>query len=64
MGVGTGVAVAVGVGLGGWVVGVVVGLVPPTGVSLPFISAGRTSLIVFMASVGILLNISKQREAA
>ncbi len=43
-------------------IGVVVGLVPPTGVALPFISAGRTSLIVFMAAVGILLNISRQRE--
>ncbi len=41
-------------------VGVVVGLVPATGVALPFISAGRTSLIVFMAEIGILLNISKQ----
>ncbi len=41
-------------------IGVVVGLVPATGVALPFISAGRTSLIVFMAEIGILLNISKQ----
>ena len=41
-------------------VGVVVGLVPATGVALPFISAGRTSLIVFMAEIGILLNISRQ----
>lgn len=45
-------------------VGVVTGLVPPTGVALPFISAGRTQLIMFMASVGILLNISRQRQAA
>ena len=41
-------------------IGVVVGLVPATGVVLPFISAGRTSLIIFMAEIGILLNISKQ----
>jgi cell division protein FtsW len=41
-------------------IGVVVGLVPPTGVALPFISAGRTSLIAFMVSVGILLNISRK----
>ncbi len=33
---------------------------PPTGVSLPFISYGRTALIMFMAEVGILLNISLQ----
>ena len=45
-------------------IGVVIGLVPPTGVALPFISAGRTSLIIFMAAIGILLNISRQREHA
>jgi cell division protein FtsW len=45
-------------------IGVVTGCVPPTGVSLPFISSGRTSLIVFMASVGVLLNISKQSHTA
>lgn len=41
-------------------VGVVTGLVPPTGVVLPFISAGRTSLLMFLGSIGILLNISRQ----
>ena len=40
--------------------GVVTGLVPPTGVALPLISYGRTQLIVFMAMIGILLNISRQ----
>ena len=45
-------------------VGVVTGLVPPTGVALPLISAGRTQLIVFMAMIGILLNISRQSKAA
>ena len=45
-------------------VGVVTGCVPPTGVVLPFISAGRTSLLIFMASVGVLLNISRQTRAA
>ena len=45
-------------------IGVVVGLVPATGVALPFISAGRTSLIIFMAEIGILLNISKQSRSA
>lgn len=35
---------------------------PPTGVPLPFISHGGTSLVVFMASIGILLNISKQSK--
>lgn len=32
---------------------------PPTGVSLPFISYGGTSLILLMGMVGILLNISR-----
>lgn len=37
---------------------VVVGLVPVTGVTLPFISYGGSSLLVSMASIGIILNIS------
>ena len=35
-------------------------LVPMTGVPLPFISAGGTSLSVLLAAFGILLNISRQ----
>ena len=45
-------------------IGVVTGLVPPTGVVLPFISSGRTSVIIFMGLVGVLLNISRQTRAA
>ena len=41
-------------------VAVVTGSIPPTGLPLPFISAGSTSLIVFMSAIGILSNISKQ----
>ncbi len=40
-------------------VAVVTNSVPPTGVSLPFFSAGGTALALFMAEVGILLNVSR-----
>ncbi|MEZ4357282.1 MAG: putative lipid II flippase FtsW [Eubacteriales bacterium] len=43
-------------------IAVVTGSIPPTGVTLPFISAGNSSLMIFMASIGILLNISRQCE--
>lgn len=39
---------------------VVTGLLPPTGIPMPFVSAGSSSLIVNMLSAGILLNISKR----
>ena len=38
---------------------VVVGLIPVTGVTLPFLSYGGSSLLISMASIGIVLNISK-----
>ncbi len=40
---------------------VVTGLIPPTGLPLPFISFGGTSLLVFLVASGILLNISKNK---
>ncbi|MBQ9625380.1 MAG: putative lipid II flippase FtsW, partial [Clostridia bacterium] len=39
-------------------VAVAVKLIPTTGLTLPFISAGLTSLVVMMCNVGLLLNIS------
>lgn len=39
-------------------------LVPLTGIPLPFISYGSTSLITLLASVGILINISRQTKNA
>ncbi len=39
---------------------VVTGSIPPTGLPLPFISYGGTSLVVFMTAMGILLNLSKK----
>lgn len=38
---------------------VVVGLIPVTGVTLPFLSYGGSSLLITMLSMSILLNISK-----
>ena len=38
---------------------VVIGLVPVTGVTLPFLSYGGSSLLISMLEIGILLNISK-----
>ena len=38
---------------------VVVGLIPVTGVTLPFLSYGGSSLLVSMTEIGILLNISR-----
>lgn len=41
---------------------VVIGLVPVTGVTLPFLSYGGSSLLVSMASIGIILNISRKKD--
>jgi cell division protein FtsW len=41
---------------------VMVGLMPFAGNALPFISAGGSNLLVSMAAIGILLNISRQSE--
>ena len=39
--------------------GVVIGILPTTGLPLPFFSAGGTSLSITMAAVGVLLSISR-----
>ena len=44
-------------------IGVVTGLLPVTGVPLPFVSFGGSSLVVTMAATGILLNITKAAKA-
>ncbi len=58
------------IGLVAWVaaetlinVGAVVGVLPVTGIPLPFISFGGSSLVITMAAAGILVNIARQGEA-
>jgi cell division protein FtsW len=58
-----------GVGLMLWItvqaimnIGVTINLVPPTGITLPFISYGGTSLLMLLFSSGVMLNISRYRE--
>jgi cell division protein FtsW len=42
--------------------GVVIGLVPNTGLTLPFVSYGRSNLVLTLAMTGILVNIGSDRE--
>jgi cell division protein FtsW len=41
-------------------IAVVVALLPVTGITLPFVSAGGTSLVVSFAAVGVLLSVSRE----
>ena len=40
---------------------VVVGLVPVTGVTLPFFSYGGSSLLISMTEISLIINISKNK---
>ena len=40
------------------------GSIPPTGIPMPFVSAGGTSLSVFMGTIGILCNVGKSQESS
>jgi cell division protein FtsW len=43
-------------------IGVVIGLLPTTGLTLPFVSFGRTNLVLSILMTGILVNIGSTRE--
>lgn len=43
-------------------IAVVTGSIPPTGIPLPFISAGGTSLSVFMTATGVLCNVANSNK--
>ncbi len=56
----------VAVGIRGWVffqtlfnIGSMIGLLPITGLPMPFVSYGGTALMVVMAAMGVMLNISQ-----
>ena len=44
-------------------ISVVLGLLPTKGIPLPFLSAGGSSLIISLAGMGVLLNISQRASA-
>jgi len=61
----------VAAGVTTWVVGqafinlgAVIGILPVTGVPLPFVSFGGSALVITMAAVGILVNVARQGAPA
>ena len=45
-------------------IGAVLGVLPVTGIPLPFISFGGSSLVITMVAAGLLINIARQGESA
>ena len=43
-------------------IAVVSGSIPPTGIPLPFVSAGTSSIVMFCASIGVINNVKKQSD--
>jgi cell division protein FtsW len=43
-------------------IGVAIGLLPTTGLTLPFISYGRSNMVLSLLMTGILVNIGSTRE--
>jgi cell division protein FtsW len=59
-----GVAIVAWIGVEALInVGAVIGLLPVTGIPLPFVSYGGSSLVVTMAAAGILVNIARHEPA-
>jgi cell division protein FtsW len=61
----------VAVGVTTWVtsqaiinIGAVIGVLPVTGIPLPFISFGGSSLVITLAAMGVLMNIALQERSA
>ncbi len=59
------------VGIAAWIivqafvnVGSMLAIMPMTGITLPFVSYGGTSLAVLLSAIGVVLNISKHRKIA
>jgi cell division protein FtsW len=59
----------VAAGITGWIVvqavlnlGAVLGLLPITGVPLPFVSFGGSAMLVTMAAAGVLVNVARQTD--
>ncbi len=59
----------VAVGITSWIIfqafiniSAITGIIPLTGIPLPFISYGGSSIVFLLAGIGILLNISKQSK--
>ena len=44
-------------------IAVVTGSIPPTGIPLPFVSAGTSSIVMFCASIGVVNNVRIQSKA-
>ena len=57
----TGLTAIVAIGAFGHI-GITMGMLPTTGVSLPFISAGGTGLVIALAATGVLVNVASGRR--
>ena len=45
-----------------WNMGMILGLLPITGITLPFISSGGSSLLSYMIAIGMMLDINNQSK--